>query len=153
MKKIIIGCMLLATVGVMAQRGEGHDRAGMKDLSAEQIGELQSKKATLALDLNDSQQAQMKALFIEEAKMRKTKMEERKAARESGESKKLTADERYEKANERLDHQIAKKEAVKNILNDEQFEKWKKMQHRKGKHSKGKHKGDKNKDGKKKPRK
>lgn len=138
MKKILVVCMLMATVSVMAQRGEGHNRASMKDLTPEQVGTLKAKKATLALDLTPTQQEQMQALLTENAKMRKTKMEERKAQKESGKTTEMTSEERYERANERLDYQIAQKEKLKNILSDEQFAKWEKMQHRKGKHRKGK---------------
>jgi sulfopyruvate decarboxylase TPP-binding subunit len=42
------------------------------------------------------------------------------------ERKKLSANERFAKANERLDAQIAMKRTMKNILNKEQFEKFEK---------------------------
>ena len=138
MKKVVIVMMLLSGVTALAQRGEGNNRGGMKDLSPDQFASLQTKKATLALDLTEAQQSQMKALFTEKAKMRKAKMEERKAQKEDGETKKRTSEERYDKANERLDHQIAQKSKLKQILSDEQFDKWEKMQHHKGKHRKGK---------------
>ena len=114
----------------------GKDR--MKDLSPEQVATLKTKKATLALDLTEAQQAQMKVFILDNVKMRKAKMEERKAQKESSETKKPTPDERFARANERLDHQIAQKEKLAQILSDEQMEKWEKMQHRKGKHKKGK---------------
>ncbi len=137
MKKILVVCMLMVTVSVIAQRREGHDRTSMKDLTAEQIGTLNAKKATLALDLTAKQQEQMQALLTENAKMRKTKMEERKAQKESGATKAMTTEQRYERANERLDYQIAQKEKLKNILSDEQLAKWEKMQQRKGQRRKG----------------
>jgi hypothetical protein len=40
--------------------------------------------------------------------------------------KKLSADERFAKVNERLDNQIAMKRKMKKILNKEQFEKFEK---------------------------
>jgi protein CpxP len=148
MKKIGIVLMLLVGVSAIAQRGEKRSREGMKDLTPEQVATLQTKKATLALDLSEIQQGQMNALLLEKATMRKTKMDERKAQKEKDETKKRTSEERYALANERLDYQIAQKGKLKNILSDEQYEKWGKMQHRKGKHHKGrgeKHKGAKNK--------
>ena len=66
-------------------------------------------------------------------------MEERKAQKEEG-KKVLTAEEKYAMQNERLDHQIARKEQMKSILDDEQYEKWEKMDHRRkmrGKNNEG----------------
>lgn len=135
--------MLLLAGGVtFAQKGEKGGRDRMKDLSPEQVATLKTKKATLALDLSKAQQAQMKAYILENAKIRKVKMEERKAQKESAEAKKPTSEERYARANERLDYQIAQKAKLAEILSDEQMEKWGQLQHRKGKHRKGKgHKG------------
>jgi len=147
MKKVAIAIMLLVGVASLAQRGDQHHRAGMEDISPEQMANLQTKKATLALDLTEVQQTQMKALFLEKAKVRQAKMEERKAQKENGETKKLTPEERYAKADERLDHQIAQKEKLKQILSEEQMEKWEKIKQRRGKHRKGrgyKANGDKN---------
>lgn len=138
MKKVIIVMMLFVGVTALAQKGERSGRAHMKDLSPDQIATLQTKKATLALDLTEAQQEQMNALFVENAKIRKAKMEDRKAQKESGETKKPTSEEKYARANARLDHQIAQKAKLAEILSAEQMEKWEKMQHRKGKHRKGK---------------
>ncbi len=137
MKKVLLIVTLLVGFTAMAQRGpHGSDR-GTKDLTPEQMATLQTKKMTLALDLTEAQQEKVKALHLENAKMRKAKMEERKAQKEDGE-KKPTAEERYARSNDRLDHQIAHKAEMKNILSSEQYEKWQKMQHRSGKHRKGK---------------
>lgn len=130
--------MLLVGVTAIAQKGERGSRESRKDLSPDQVATLQTKKATLALDLNEVQQGQMKALLLENAKMRKTKMKERKALKEKGETKKRTSEERYAIANERLDHQIAQKAKLKNILSDEQYAKWEKTKQRRGKGRKGK---------------
>ncbi|MEP3209307.1 MAG: hypothetical protein ABJN95_08965 [Maribacter sp.] len=138
MRKVVIAMMLLVGVTTLAQRGERNNRGGMKDLSPEQMATLQTKKATLALDLTEAQQAQMKALFIENAKIRKAKMEEKQARKEREDATKPTSEERYAMANRRLDLQIAQKEKIKQILSEEQMEKWEKIQHRRGKHGKGK---------------
>jgi len=142
MKKIVIVLMIFAGVTAIAQKGERGNRERMKSFTPEQTASLQTKKATLALDLSDSQQVQMKALLLDNAKMRQSKMEDRKAKKESDDSKKPSSEERYAVANERLDHQIAQKAKLKNILSDEQFAKWEKMQHRSGKHRKSR--GDRN---------
>lgn len=133
MKKIVIVCMLLLGANIMAQPGDRRERMDRESLTAEQLGTLQAKKATLVLDLSDAQQKQIKALFIENAKLRKSKLAERKRINEGEERKKLTADERYKRANEKLDHQIAQKEELKKILSEEQYAKWQQMQKRKGK--------------------
>ena len=138
MKKVMILIMLLIGGIALAQRGEGNMREGTKDLSAEQIATLKTKKATLALDLTEIQQGQMKALLLKNAEMRKAKMEARKVQKESGERKKYTIEERYARTNERLDYQIAEKAKLKEILSEEQLSKWEKMQNRRGKHKKGK---------------
>lgn len=130
MKKIVIVMLMFVGVTALAQRGGSGSRNHMKDLTPEQMATLQIKKATLALDLNEAQQTQMKALFLEKAK-------ERKAKKESGETKELTSEEKYARANARLDKQIAEKEELKKILSEEQLEKWQKMKHRKGKQRRG----------------
>ncbi len=148
MRKVVIAMMLLVGVTALAQRGDRNRQAGMKDLSPEQMATLQTKKATLALDLTEAQQTQMKAVFMENAKMRKARMEEKQAQKEGGDATKPTSEERYAMANQRLDRQIAQKEKIKQILSEEQMEKWEKIQHRRGKHGKGKGqkaKGNKNK--------
>ncbi|KAG1650166.1 Thrombospondin-3b [Nymphon striatum] len=85
---VTIVLMLLVGITAIAQRGEHGSREGKKDLTAEQVATLKTKKATLALDLTEAQQGQMKTLFLENAKMQKTKMTERKAQKEKGETKK-----------------------------------------------------------------
>ena len=132
MKKIAIILIALVTMQVSAQeKKRDHQRDGqraqmeaMKDLSPEEIATLQTKKMTLHLDLNEAQQKKMESFFLEEAKFRKAKMEERKAMKESGEKKQFSKEDKYKMMNERLDHQIEVKQKMKSILNDEQFEKW-----------------------------
>ncbi len=138
MKKAAIVILLLAGGITFAQKGEKKGNGHMRDLSPEQMATLKTKKATLALDLTVAQQAQMKAFVLENSTMRKAKMEERKAKKENGETKKLTSEERFARANAHLDHQIAQKAKLQEILSDTQMEKWEKMQHRSGKHRKGK---------------
>jgi len=142
MKKIVIILIALATLQVTAQdRKREHQKDGqkermetMKDLSPDEIATLRTKKMTLHLDLNEAQQNKIQALFLEEAKMRKVKMEEHKAMKESSETKTFTKEDKFKMMNERLDHQIEVKQKMKSILNAEQFEKWEasmgKMEHK-----------------------
>lgn len=141
MKKILMAILVMATISVTAQDHNMKGKRGdLKDLSPEQVATLQTKKMTLALDLNESQQAKIKTILTEDATARKAKMEERKASKEDG-KKVLTAEEKYARQNERLDHQIARKEEMRSILSADQFEKWEKMSHRKKMRGHGKDKG------------
>jgi len=132
MKKIVIILIALVAMQITAQeKKRDHQRDGqraqmeaMKDLSPDEIATLQTKKMTLHLDLNEAQQNKVQAFFLEEAKFRKAKMEERKAMKESSETKTFTKEDKFKMMNERLDHQIEVKQKMKSILNAEQFEKW-----------------------------
>ncbi|PQJ79433.1 Spy/CpxP family protein refolding chaperone [Polaribacter porphyrae] len=94
-------------------------------LSVEQHTNLAVKKMTLALDLSEKQQNQIKPLLNAQATAKKEAMEKRKEMRKA--EKKPTADEMYEMQSKRLDNQIAFKKSMKEILDDEQFEKFEKM--------------------------
>ncbi|MGM5468647.1 hypothetical protein ACS386_00075 [Flavobacteriaceae bacterium LMO-SS05] len=152
MKKVLIILLALVTLQVTAQDkkkalhkdGSGDRMEALKDLSPEEMATLQTKKMTLHLDLTVDQQKKIQALNLNEAKLRKTKMDERRAMRERGEKKTLTKEEKLNMMNSRLDHQIARKQKMKSILNAEQYTKWEasqgKMEHRReGKHQMMKH--------------
>lgn len=135
MKKLALTTLLLLSVIVLsAQR---HDRPNsMKELSPEQAATLDTKRMTLALDLDESQQKTLKPILLEQAALRTSKMEERRTKRASGTP--ATKEERFTMQNERLDHMIAHKAKIKKLLTAEQFTKWEKMQKTRGK---DKHKG------------
>ena len=142
MKKIIIILIALVTLQVTAQErkkefhkeGQRERMETMKDLTPEEMATLQTKKMTLHLDLTADQQKKIQALNLEQATIRKAKMEEHKAMKESGERKAFTKEDKLKMMNDRLDHQIAMKQKMKNILNAEQYAKWEasmgKMEHR-----------------------
>ena len=145
MKHLLYALAVLFTLNVAAQDGnerhEKHNKRKMKKeylqkLTPAQIATLQTKKLTLALDLSEAQQQRVLALNTTQATERKAKMEAHKARKEKGE--KPTEAERYQYMNERLDAQIAYKRKMKNILSNDQYERWEKMQARK---MKGKKKG------------
>ncbi|WP_299436336.1 hypothetical protein [uncultured Maribacter sp.] len=140
MKKIFITLLILVGLTAIAQRPEGKKHnPKMQDFSPEQVATLHTKKMTLALDLTSAQQSKVKALALENAKERKEKMEERKAKRKDTEAKKPTKDERFAMQNAILDHKIAQKAKMKQILSEEQYTKWEKMQAHRSKRM-GKHK-------------
>ncbi|MBD1263087.1 DUF4890 domain-containing protein [Maribacter polysiphoniae] len=124
MKKVIVLIALIVGTTAMAQQRKDGKRNSMKDMTAEQMATLQTKKMTLDLDLTDAQQTKILALNLENAKKRKAKMEERQAMRNSGDRPKLTSEEKYAMQAERLDAAIAHKAALKKILNDDQYAKW-----------------------------
>ena len=132
MKKMLLIVITLATLQVTAQEKKKEMRKEsqrehkeiMKDMTPDEMATLQTKKMTLHLDLTEGQQKQMMALNLEEAKLRKAKMEERSAMKEDSENKPFTKEDKLKMMNERLDHQIAMKQKMKSILNDEQYKKW-----------------------------
>src|SRR6056297_2043872 len=130
MKKLALFAILLSGVILTAQRSEGK-RQGMRDLSPDQIATLQTKKMTLALDLDQKQQTEVQSIILTNATERKNKMDERKSKKEDG--NRPSKEERYAMQNERLDHMIAQKASMKKILTEAQFEKWEKMQLRRQK--------------------
>ena len=145
MKKVILLVALMVGFTTMAQKGERGHKGDFKNMSAEQMATLQTKKMTLDLDLTEVQQKKIQALNLENAIKRKAKMEERKALKEADERPARTSDEQYAMRAERLDAAIAHKSELKKILSTEQFGQWemhhkKRGEHRKGKgeHSKGK---------------
>ena len=139
--------MLMTGFSIMAQKGERGHRGDFKNMSAEQMATLQTKKMTLDLDLTEAQQSKIQALNLENAKKRKAKMEARKDQESNGEKRTLTSEERYAMKNERLDAAIAHKAELKKILTDEQFEKWETHRKKRGRHHKGKGKHSKGKKG------
>lgn len=135
MKKLIIiaiAFIAIQATGQERQREHRNKERGQKmmNLSAEEMATLQTKKMTLHLDLNESQQAKIQKINLENATKRKAMMEARKAKKESGNAEKPSKEERLTMVNARLDHQIATKAKMKDILNEEQYAKWEKSQAR-----------------------
>ncbi len=132
MKKALIILLAISALQVTAQEkkkelhkeGQGHRMEAMKDLTPEETATLRTKKMTLHLDLNAEQQNKIQALNLEEAKLRKSKMEEHRAMKDSDEKKTITKEDKLKMMNARLDHQIAMKQKMKSILNAEQYAKW-----------------------------
>ena len=124
MKKLvkIIVLVFAFTLTVQAQKKKGNK--GSK-LTIEQQTTLAVKKMTLALDLSDKQQQQIKPIVMAKMTDRKDFIEKRKASKENNE--KPTSDEIFAIKNKQLDHQIVMKNSIKNILNEKHFDKFEKM--------------------------
>lgn len=121
MKMWILAMAMAVSVGASAQdRKEHHE-----PLKPEQRAELQSKRMTLALDLNEKQQKDMQQLLLEKGKQRSEFRRQHMAERKAG--KELTADERFDRKNKILDDRIAMKAEMKKILTPEQFGKLEKI--------------------------
>lgn len=131
MKKLILLATLVMSSIMFGQsrhpeKKEQHRKSKMehlKDLSPEQIATLNTKKMTLALDLSNTQQKQVYALELENAKKRKEQRAKRQLNK-TGEKPQLTPAEKFNRMNESLDKKIAHKNNMKTILSEEQFKKW-----------------------------
>lgn len=119
------------TLSAQAQKKRNEKRP---DLSIEQQTNLAIKQMTLTLDLSEKQQNQITPIMTAQAASKKTAMEKRREMRKN--KTKPTADEIYEMKSKFLDNQIAFKNSMKEILNEEQFEKFQKMAKRKMKKGK-----------------
>lgn len=113
----------LLTLTVSAQH-KNDRKEHLKDLSPEEIATLKTKKMTLHLDLTEAQQTAVKSLVLEEAKHRESLRAKREEQKNDENFKKPSKEERLAMANEHLDRQIAMKKKMKDILNDQQYEKW-----------------------------
>lgn len=115
MKRAMLIFMTFCTLVLSAQEMNTEKRKSKTDFNPEQRAELRSKQMTLELDLSESQQAQVKQLFLKSKKNR-TSADKKNSPK--------TSSEKFQAKSERLDNRIAFKKELKNILNDEQFEKW-----------------------------
>ena len=141
MKKAMILFMALTTFAITAQgqQDKKQDRTRWhQNLSPEQRAQLQSKKLTLQLDLNQTQQAQVNQLLLKSKKNRPEAPKNRKE---------MTDAQKFEARIARLDSQIAFKNEMKQILDEKQYHTWEKTraprkhhfrdQGRKGRHTRG----------------
>ena len=119
----ILLLVFTVTFTTQAQRKKG-DRNSK--LTIEQQTSLTVKRMTLALDLSEGQQNEIKPLLMAKMAGRNTAIKERRAAKKNKEQP--TADEIYAIQSKLLDHKIFMRDKMKNILNKEQFEKFDKMQ-------------------------
>lgn len=137
MKKLLLMALAFTALQATAQgpkkpnHKEGHDRLeAFKNVSAEDAANLKTKKMTLALDLNESQQKEIYKINLENATKRKTHMESMKTKKENGTLEKPSPEDRVKMMNAMLDHKIAEKAKIKKILNEDQYGKWEKAQKR-----------------------
>ena len=130
MKKLAVIALMLVTIQVSAQ-GPRQGKVRHADFTPEEMAQLQTKKMTLDLDLTASQQREVSAINLENAKARKAKMESFKNRKENTE--RPSKEDILKMKNEKLDAQIATKKKMKAILNADQYEKFEKLEGRKQK--------------------
>lgn len=136
MKNLCIIAFAVLTIGASAQerQNEGQrkkmrERMEMRQtMTPEETAILQSKNMTLHLDLTKAQQTEIEKILQEDGKIRAAKREEFKKIKGNLEGQKLSKDDRFKMANDRLDHRIDVKKKMKNVLNAEQYKKFEKMQ-------------------------
>ncbi len=137
MKKLILVAILLCSIANFAQEKKSNNKKNdMEQMTPAQRNDLNLKKMTLELDLNDKQQKEMSIIINEMSAKRESQKSTMMAMKEKGE--KPTADQKFEMKNKMLDEKIAMKSRVQKILTPAQFEKWENMQHKNNKHKKAK---------------
>lgn len=123
MKPYFLITVLFISISVFAQ--QQNRRGTAPDFTPEQQAEIQTKKLTLALELNENQIAKVQTLELEIAKERKATRELRQSKRQAGE--RPSDEELFEMKSVRLDRQTAHQNKMKNILTKEQYATWKDM--------------------------
>lgn len=121
--KTWILAMTMTMMGLTLNAQEKRERPA--PLTTEQRAELQAKRMTLALDLNEQQQKEVGKLLLEKGKQKQALRKQYMANRKAG--KKMTADERFAMKSHILDEKIKMKEAMQQILTPEQLNKFAKM--------------------------
>lgn len=131
-KTAVLGLVaLMSSLGMNAQQGHRkgprQERSQQKEsLAPAQQAALQTKKMTLALDLNSKQQKAVESLFMVQANERESMRSDRDNKKEFANKERPSKKERYERSMAQLDKKIAHKTAMKEILTEDQFKKWEK---------------------------
>lgn len=134
-KLILTAIVAFIALTTSAQNFQGKGRQA-DPMTPEQVAELQTKQLTLDLSLTEAQQKKVHQLYKEMAEKRQEKRKEMMTLKEKGE--KPSSDVRYQMQKERLDAQIEHQNKMKKILDEKQFETWKKNNDMKKKEFRGK---------------
>ena len=120
MKKLLVIALLVVGLTTFAQeKGKRGDR---KNMSPEERTEMRVEKMTKELDLNETQQKQVKELLASQKENREEFIEKRKEIKETAE--KATKEQRAEMKAKLEENKEAIKSKMKTILTDEQYKKW-----------------------------
>lgn len=127
--------MVLAVAATQAQSPNDHAQNReriVKNMEPQDIAAIQAKRWTLALDLSNKQQVEVKRILFNNAVKRKELMVNKK------DRKDLSKEEKQALIEKHLDQKIAVKRAIKDILNEDQYEKFEQINlkrvRKKGKH-------------------
>ncbi len=136
MKKLALIVLFVVGLSTYAQGEKRQDRKAedRERLSPEQRDQLQLKRLTMELNLNESQQKDIAKILAEQTAKREKMKADYLAQKQKG--TKLTADERFAKENQKLDDRAALKARVQKVLTPEQFKKWEDMKKEKREHMK-----------------
>lgn len=127
MKKVIT-LLVLVFAFIFSTQGQNKKAKRASKLTIEQQTTLAVKKMTLALDLSEKQQNDIKPILMAKITERKMAIKKRKAAKKAKE--RPSADEIYEMKMKQLDGLILIKSKMKNILDEKQYERFEEMQKR-----------------------
>ena len=128
MMKKVITLLVLAFAFIFSTQGQNKKAKRASKLTIEQQTTLAVKKMTLALDLSEKQQNDIKPILMAKITERKMAIKKRKAAKKAKE--RPSADEIYEMKIKQLDGLILIKSKMKNILDEKQYERFEEMQKR-----------------------
>lgn len=125
MKNIIGVLIFVIGFGALAQN-QSFKKSKRFDpnFNIEQKVTIKSKKMALLLDLTQQQQKQVYNLLLKQKKQTEKFRKKHKA--NNTRNQHLTQNKRFNKINKGLDARIAFQKKIKNILNSEQYEAWKK---------------------------
>lgn len=140
MKKVILTLVVAIFVASTSFAQSKHHKGQKPDFTPEQKVKLMIKKMALSLDLSTSQQQKLKPILLEANAQREEAKKEFMANKE--ERKNLSSDEKFSMMNEMLDKKLAFQAKMKKVLNDEQFDKWKRISSHRAKAMKGRKKGE-----------
>ena len=132
MKRLIILLVMGSPLLGFAQ-GQGKQKKMQTDFSPEQQAILKTKKMALELDLTDNQQKQMLVFNEKWAKVKAEKRAEMKNMNKED----MSSTDKFNHMNAMLDQKLAHQKEIKSILNEEQYDTWKKSAQRKHKRGKG----------------
>jgi len=127
-KIILIAVLAITTSTTSAQKHRNSAKSQFKQkahFSSEQLATLKSKKMTLRLNLDKSQQKAVYDVTLNNIKKHKRQKKLRKMALKEGNQ--ATYLDVFNHLNNRLNNQIALQRNFRRILNDRQFLQWRKQ--------------------------
>lgn len=120
MKKLMVTALLVVGLTTFAQ--EKGKRGDFKEMTPEQRTEMQVKKMTTELNLDEKQQKEVKELLNTQKEDRAEMIEKRKEIKETAE--KATKEQRAAMKARMDEKKAAVEKKMKTILTNDQYKKW-----------------------------